>query len=322
MARTRSMSVGKRKKHDALEEITTEREESMDREKVESSSEDDENVRDDDDDDDDGNGVKEDSDGNDGSGDEKDSDDDESENDVDDEDDEREENEEVFSIPTNRKSFFQKSDKRKNKNEKNALTDLIPGYTAPMRLNSSSLDKYRCGIKELGRRAERKDVSTRDFVLEATAEKANNSMKKTKQGFLPKSYTTAYSHFKRGVKRAPDDTAGKGWFGMKPSAMTDDLKTDLAIIRNRTYLDPKRFYKSTDKHHSVVQMGTVIEGAAEFYSSRLTKKERRANLTEELMADTATMDYAKNKFKKMAKEKSYQAELRKNKPKKRARKFY
>lgn len=191
-----------------------------------------------------------------------------------------------------------------------------------MRLESSSLDKYKCGIRELGRRAERNDASTRDFVLEATAKKVNNNMKKTKGGFLPKSYTAAYSHFKRGAKRAPDDTAGKEWFGMKPSAMTDELKTDLAIIRNRTYLDPKRFYKSTDKHHSIVQVGTVIEGAAEFHSSRLTKKERRANLTEELMADPATLNYTKNKFKKMAQEKFYQSELRKNKPKKKARKFY
>lgn len=249
-----------------------------------------------------------------------DDDDDESEND-DDEKDENEENNKLLVMQSRRKSPFRNSDKKKKRNEKNALTHLIPGYTAPMKLDSSSLDKYRCGIKELGRRAERKDASTKDFVLEATAQKANNSMKKTREGFLPKSYTAAYSHFKRGAKRAPDDTAGKGWFGMKPAAMTDDLKTDLAIIRNRTYLDPKRFYKSTDKHHSIVQVGTVIEGAAEFYSSRLTKKERRSNITEELMADKKTLDYAKNKFKKMAQEKSYQAELRKN-PKKRARKFY
>ena len=216
------------------------------------------------------------------------------------------------------------SDDKAKTTKKNALTHLVPGYTARMKLDSSSLDKYRCGIKELGRRAERNDASTKDFVLEATAEKANNTSRTTKEGLLlrPKSssYAAAYSNFKRGVKRAPDDTAGKGWFGMKPSAMTDDLKTDLAIIRNRTYLDPKRFYKSTDKHHKIVQVGTVIEGASEFYSSRLTKKERRANLTEELMADKKTSDYAKNKFKKMAREKAYQAELRK--PKKRARKFF
>ena len=245
--------------------------------------------------------------------------------DDDENDDDESENEDTSlhpSLTSTRESLFRKASKNKYKDEKNALTKLIPGYTAPMRLDSSSLNKYRCDIKELGRRAEKSDASTKDFSLEAIAKKSGSSMKRTKDGFLPKSYTAAYSHFKKGTKKLPDESAGKGWFGMKPSVMTEDLKTDLAIIRNRTYLDPKRFYKSTDKHHSVVQVGTVIEGAAEFYSSRLTKKERRANLTEELMADQATHDYAKNKFKKMSREKAYQAELRKHRPKKRSKKFY
>mmetsp|Transcript_4907 Transcript_4907/g.9128 ORF Transcript_4907/g.9128 Transcript_4907/m.9128 type:complete len:368 (-) Transcript_4907:241-1344(-) len=207
--------------------------------------------------------------------------------------------------------------------QKNALTRLIPGYTAPMRLNSSSLDKFRPagGIRELQMRAERSDASTKDFVLEA-ATKHTKSMQKSSEGFLPKSYTAAYSSFKKGAKRAPDNTAGAGWFGMTPTPMTEELKTDLAIIRNRTYLDPKRFYKSADKNHKIVQLGTVIEGPSEFYSSRLTKKQRRANFTEEIMADPASADYAKNKFKEMSREKTRQSQMRKKKPQKRARKFY
>jgi hypothetical protein len=39
------------------------------------------------------------------------------------------------------------------------------------------------------------------------------------------------------------------------------------------------------------------------------------------MADQATVDYTKRKFRAQAQEKAYQAELRKRKPKK-ARKFY
>ncbi|VEU34502.1 unnamed protein product [Pseudo-nitzschia multistriata] len=208
------------------------------------------------------------------------------------------------------------------KQKKNALTHLVPGYTARMKLDSSSLDRYRCGIGELGRRAEKGDASTRGFVREATASKAGSAMSSRRGGFLPSSYEASYSHFKKGTRAAPDTSAGRGWFGMKPAAMTEELRTDLAIIRNRTYLDPKRFYKSSDKHHSVVQVGTVVEGASEFYSSRLAKKDRRANLTEELMADAATASYAKDRFRKMAREKAYQAELRKTRPKKKSRKFY
>jgi hypothetical protein len=212
--------------------------------------------------------------------------------------------------------------KGKTKGKGNPLTSLIPGYTAPMKLNTSSLDKYRPagGIRELQKRAERTDASTKDFVLE-NATKHTTAMKKSSDGFLPKSYTAAYSSFKKGTKRPPDTSAGKGWFGMKPAVMTEELKTDLAVIRNRSYLDPKRFYKSADKNHSIVQVGTVIEGPSEYFSSRLTKKQRRSNITEEIMADPDNSNYAKNKFKQMSREKNRQAQMRKLKPKK-VRKFY
>jgi hypothetical protein len=214
-----------------------------------------------------------------------------------------------------------KQDKGRKK-EGNALTHLIPGYTAPMKLNTSSLDKFRPpgGIRELQRRAERTDASTKDFVLEATSEHTK-AMQKTDNGFLPKSYALSYASFKRGTKRAPDNSAGKGWFGMEPSEMTEQLKTDLAIIRNRAFLDPKKFYKSAEKSHKIVQVGTVVEGPTEYFSSRLTKKQRRSNITEEIMADQSSADYAKKKFKQMSREKTRQAEMRKLKPK-RVKKLY
>lgn len=214
------------------------------------------------------------------------------------------------------------TNKTKSESMGNALTKLIPGYTAPRMLNTSSLDKFRPkgGIRELQRRAERTDASTKDFVVGSTAIHTN-AMRKTAQGFLPQSYTDAYSSFKKGVKRDPDNTAGKGWFGMIPTPMTDELKTDLAVIRNRSYLDPKRFYKSADKHHKIVQVGTVIEGPSEYFSSRLTKKQRRSNITEEIMADPSAADYAKNKFKQMSREQTHKAQMRKVKTK-RVKKFY
>ena len=215
-----------------------------------------------------------------------------------------------------------------SESEGNELTNLIPGYTAPRKLNTSSLDRYRPtgGIATLRQQAQQTDPSTRDFVIGSTACKDHilNAMstKKTKNGMLPKSYTEAYSSFKMGTKRNPDLTAGKGWFNMKSSEITDDIKTDMSIIQNRSYLDPKRFYKKSDKFKSggIVQHGTVIEGATEFYSSRLTNKERRTNLTEEIMADPESSTYAKNKFKRMQQEKTFQALQRKKQFSKKKRK--
>jgi hypothetical protein len=109
---------------------------------------------------------------------------------------------------------------------------------------------------------------------------------------------------------------------MTPTPMTDELKTDLAVIRNRTYLDPKKFYKSADKHHKIVQLGTVIEGAAEYYSARLTKSERRTNFTEEIMADPESADWAKNKFKQMSRDQNNQSKKRKHKKAKKGKKIF
>jgi hypothetical protein len=203
--------------------------------------------------------------------------------------------------------------KTKEKGPRNDLTHLIPGYTAPMKLNTTSLDKYRPsgGLSALQRKAEGTDKSTKNFVVEATS-KHTSAMQNNSNGLLSTSYTSAYASFKKGTKREADTSAGSGWFGMKATAMTDELKTDLAIIKNRTYLDPKRFYKSSDKFGKVLQVGTVIEGATEFYSSRLTKKQRRSNLAEEIMADPASADYTKNKFKKMQQSKWEEVKKRPN----------
>ena len=84
----------------------------------------------------------------------------------------------------------------------------------------------------------------------------------------------------------------------------------MALIRNRNYLDPKRFYKSADKQQggkAIVQAGTVIEGPTEFYSSRLSKKQRRSNLVDEVMADPESSTWAKQKFKTMQQEKGASA---------------
>jgi hypothetical protein len=86
--------------------------------------------------------------------------------------------------------------------------------------------------------------------------------------------------------------------------MSSQLKTDLAIIRNRNYLDPKKFYKTADNFDGkVLQLGTVIEGSNEYYTSRLTKKERRMNLTDEVMADRTVTEYAKRKYRELQAEK-------------------
>lgn len=98
-------------------------------------------------------------------------------------------------------------------------------------------------------------------------------------------------------------TSGKDWFDLQATEMTEELKQDLRAVRMRSALDPKRFYKALDRPSKFVQIGTVVEGRDEFFTARLTKKERRSNLVEELMADVKARQYTKRKYNDIQKEK-------------------
>ena len=110
--------------------------------------------------------------------------------------------------------------------------------------------------------------------------------------------------------------------------MTEDLQRDIKMIELRNYIDPKRFvcescyynhcfpvfiilyfnfnrfYKSLGKIRNVLHVGTIIEGPSEFRSSRLTKKERKQSITEELLADRGIKDYTKRAYLQIQDQKS------------------
>jgi hypothetical protein len=84
--------------------------------------------------------------------------------------------------------------------------------------------------------------------------------------------------------------------GLKPLEMDDKLKRDIKVIQMRNYMDPKRFYKNPDKMGAILGVGTVIEGAAEYKSHRINRKDRKQTIVEEVMADRAIKGYTKNRF--------------------------
>ncbi|KAI8075183.1 Fcf2 pre-rRNA processing-domain-containing protein, partial [Gongronella butleri] len=93
-------------------------------------------------------------------------------------------------------------------------------------------------------------------------------------------------------------TSGSGWFDMPLGEMTEENKRDLQILRMRHVLDRKRHYRKMDKKHQpkYFQIGTLIEGATEFYSARLNRKDRKQTITEEIMGDSHHTDYYKRKY--------------------------
>ncbi|KAI7862155.1 Fcf2 pre-rRNA processing-domain-containing protein, partial [Spinellus fusiger] len=93
-------------------------------------------------------------------------------------------------------------------------------------------------------------------------------------------------------------TTGKGWFDMERPEITAEIKRDLQIIKMRHVLDRKRHYKKMGKSYDpkFFQMGTIIEGPTEFFSSRIQNKDRRQTLVDEVLADEQSRQYYKRKY--------------------------
>lgn len=108
---------------------------------------------------------------------------------------------------------------------------------------------------------------------------------------------------KRREKRAMG--TGAGWFNMHAPQINPEIRHDLEILRMRSVLNPKHFYKKNDMKTlpKYFHVGKVIDSPMDFYSSRLTKKERKKTIVDELMTDAMFTKYNKRKYKEIIEEK-------------------
>jgi len=98
---------------------------------------------------------------------------------------------------------------------------------------------------------------------------------------------------------AKPDTAGSNWYNLPATRLTPELKADLAALQMRHIDSPKKFSKSGNKKlvtPKYFQIGTVVSGPTDFYSGRLTNKERKSSLAEEILGNQEVQKYAKRKF--------------------------
>nr|XP_034194417.1 deoxynucleotidyltransferase terminal-interacting protein 2 isoform X1 [Osmia lignaria] len=101
-------------------------------------------------------------------------------------------------------------------------------------------------------------------------------------------------------------TKGTGWFNMPAPEITPEIKHDLQVLQMRSVLDPKHFYKKNDLKvlPKYFQIGKVVDTPLDYYSGRLTKKERKKTIVDELMADAEFSKYNKRKYKEIIDEKN------------------
>jgi len=109
-------------------------------------------------------------------------------------------------------------------------------------------------------------------------------------------------------------TKGSKWYNLPATEMTDEIRNDLTVLRMRSALDPKRFYKSNDIDAlpKYFQIGTVIESSADFYHSRVPMKQRKRTIVEELMDDAKFKQYTKRKFREIVKQQPQKSKGKKN----------
>ncbi|KAJ1437791.1 Fcf2 pre-rRNA processing [Sesbania bispinosa] len=99
------------------------------------------------------------------------------------------------------------------------------------------------------------------------------------------------------------DTTGKNWLDMPAQTITPELQKDLKLLKLRTAIDPKRHYKKGDSKSKALpkyfQVGTVLHSSLDFFSGRLTKKERKETLADELLSDQNLAVYRKRKVREI-----------------------
>lgn len=113
----------------------------------------------------------------------------------------------------------------------------------------------------------------------------------------PLSITDPVPVVKRKDPNSEAATAGKQWFDLPLTSKDPQTLRDIQLIQMREALDPHRHYKKnilkTVPKYS--QMGTIIADHSEFYSARLTNKERKKTILEEVMSSKETLDRFKRK---------------------------
>ena len=94
-------------------------------------------------------------------------------------------------------------------------------------------------------------------------------------------------------------SAGSDWYNLPKTNLTPELKRDLQLLRMRDTIDPKRVYKKDNKKPHIPeysQVGTIIQGPTEYFSARLSNKDRKRTFVEEVMAGEISSGRFKSKY--------------------------
>ncbi|KAF5289510.1 hypothetical protein FQA39_LY15065 [Lamprigera yunnana] len=114
-------------------------------------------------------------------------------------------------------------------------------------------------------------------------------------------YEVAEKYLKRQRKAEAKKTKGAKWYGLPATEVTSDVKQNLEVLKMRSMLDPKRFYKKNDLKilPKYFQVGKVVNSPHDFYGDRLKRKERKQTMIDELIANAEFNKFNKRKFREI-----------------------
>ncbi|XP_063973266.1 deoxynucleotidyltransferase terminal-interacting protein 2 [Diachasmimorpha longicaudata] len=193
------------------------------------------------------------------------------------------------------------------------IKKLVKEKRKTLATNDIDLDEFEI---EMGWKQEKKTKSLVPKILDVqelsqAVDPVPEILRKTaiKPGFEQLMHVPKYELSKRQRKARAEkerkESKGKKWFNLPATEMTDEIKHDLEIIQMRSVLNPKQFYKKNDIKTlpKFFQIGKVVDTPLDFYHGRLTKKERKRTIVDELMADAEFAKYNKRKYKEIVDEK-------------------
>ncbi|XP_022821883.1 deoxynucleotidyltransferase terminal-interacting protein 2 [Spodoptera litura] len=119
------------------------------------------------------------------------------------------------------------------------------------------------------------------------------------------SYDVSKNKLKAIRRKEREKNKGPGWFNLPAPEVTEELKNDLQVLKMRSALDPKHFYKKNDMEvlPKYFQVGRIMDSALDHVNERLTKKQRKRTMVDELLADAEFQKYNKKKYKEIVDEK-------------------
>jgi hypothetical protein len=82
-------------------------------------------------------------------------------------------------------------------------------------------------------------------------------------------------------------TSGKQWFDVPNTPLTPELEKTFQLLQLRPYLYKDRHYKrtATSETPEFFAVGTVLDDAKDYYTTRVHKKQRKQSLVDEILGD-------------------------------------